>query len=621
MLSYNGIELKLLKTDMVVRQPNWSDDDTTYKWTDFTISVSCIYNAAATSYVTLGQQYGSLPPTTDGAIRHFLTQPRRPLFYSEAGEAIISLPALFQDGSTIDENNGPIPLFLNITRITPSTFYVTFSVKCSIIECPPGGIPDPIASSRYSVSESINKQFLSTMTRSGITYFRSNVLAIIGDTPDDYRSYIIPALLLGYKRTQLDFGLSSDGLRIDWSVIDEEQIQDIGDPSVPGSAGSIGITDMGLTYHVGNLIKSSLGLASLGSICTVNTWAIGQKGANRYSMLLFLFTVILDKLANVILFGVPSSCEVSEDIFLNRIDVQISYVCVDDGAALAGLALPLNGVIGQQILSLPNLSGVNRNLPLGKGTRGTAGYYLATSNFATACYTSYTTVGQDPTATLIPPDAYDNNPQRGVGPTIKGYYAPAAPSQLNYPINPPVRQRGFQSVGVFAAQTMYTKYEVFSHYITSKGIITIPKTITCSTDQNNPNYQPDCNPVSCVNIQLFQPVTMKVVEFSIERIGAVPEVPNPAVNQTYKNGQINPYYGNYTLKSSTISTIGNELMADGFTQVYRITGVFNYSCINPLNDNAKVPFDLPPWVGVLPSIATQVSPNNYEDGIINLPVS
>src|SRR5208282_5937017 len=123
----------------------------------------------------------------------------------------------------------------------------------------------------------------------------------------------------------------------------------------------------------------------------------------------------------------------------------------------------------------------------------------------------------------------------------------------------------------------------------------------CSNDPNNPNYQSGgCPPViSCTNIQLFQPVTRNVVEFSIDRVGAVPQVPSPVVAQYLSDGETpNPYYKNYTLLSSNVSPMNTELMPDGYTLVYRVTGVYTYSALNPLDDTGTVPFPIPPWVNV-----------------------
>jgi len=623
---YNNVEFQLIKTNSVERIANWSDDDTEYKWSDFYISLTASYNPAATSYVTGGQFPGSMPPITDTAIRNLLMQPRRSLFFAEAGYAILNIPVSNPDGSAIDCDNGPIPISCNISRIAaPRLFYIIYTIKCSIIECPAGSVPSPIASSRYSRTEGINDQWLSVLTTSGITYFRSNVLAAMGTTADQYRNYLVPQQLLGYQRTDVSFAISSDGLRIDWSVTDTEKIQDLGAFQNAGTAGSVGITKMGLTYHVGQLMKSNLGLASFGSVCTVNIWAESQKGSNRYSVLIFMFSIVLDKLINIIPIGIMSSAEITEDVFSNRCQMNLSYIVLDDAAGFPELAMPITGVVANPIIHLPSLGGENPQLPFADGTRGTAAYYLAVSSFAVSCYTAYGSVGIDASGTLIPNNVYDNNPQYGQGPTINGYYLPVVPSSEQYPIQQSVRQSGLQSRGIApegdesVKKAMYVKYEVISNFVTSKGIITLPKaTPSCSTDPNNPDYSPDCKPESCVNIQLFQPVTRNIVEFAIDRIGALPEIPSPVISQFLSDGTTpNPYYGNFTLLNPTVSPIGMEIMPNGYTPIYRVTGVYTYSCLKPLDDAANVPFPIPPWVNIRSSQTTQIISSDYEQGIIN----
>lgn len=609
--AYNNINLSFVKTDSIAREVKWSDDGTTYNWTEFTISLNALYSPAATSYTTTGVSKTAFPPITDSAIRHALMQPRRPLTYTEGGQSIITITS--PAGTTadvLDCNNGPIPISCNVTRIASSRlFFVSYSVKCAIIECPFGTVPSEIGSSRYSRSESINDQYFSTLTTNGTTYFRSNVLASVGNNADFYRNYVIPQCLLGYRRTSVSVALSSDGLKLEWSTVDVEQNIDLGNESINGTAGSMGITDMGMTYHVGQLMKSNLGLASFGSIASVSVWAKGQKNVNRFNMVAFILNVAQAKLAAIIPVGILSSCEMTEDVFNNKIQLDMSYTVLDDTAGFPQMSFPITGVVGSPAGNLPVFSiegkGANPIPTWANGTRGSAAYDLAVSALATACFYNATQNVSDSTGTAQPSNLRDNSPQPGYLTVVKAFWAPPNPG-------PTQTIRIQASPGQPPGKYMYIRYEVVVNNVTSKGIIQLPKTPLI------PGFPIPTDLVTAAIIRLFAPVSRTVVEFAVDRIGSAPDIPDPSVPQ-FIDGKANPNFGNFTLLSSTISTIGVEVMADGQTLVYRATGTYTYSNNHPQGNNAVVPFPVPPWVNVSSNLGNQINQINYNDKIIGYP--
>lgn len=611
--SYNSISLQLIKTNSVERIVRLSDDRTEYMWTDFIIDITCIYNPAATSYAQDGtQQAGILPMVTDTAIRSILMQPRQALLYQEGGITILEINPNIEGGNSIECDNGPLPQSVNISKIGSSRiFWINYVIKTSIYECPSGSPISQIASSRYSRTESIDEDFISTLTTSGITYFRSSVLNSLNTNADFYRSYIIPQTFLGYKRTNVTFSLDSNGTVCRWSTTDVEQKQELGAFGTPGTAASIGITKMGLVYHVGALQGGPMGTASYGSIATVNVWAQAMKGngttgTNRYSMMQFITTIAYQKLQNVAPLGMVAGGSFSEDVFNNRVEMNISYVILDDAAGFVGIPMPVTNSVGNQINlpSLQNNTGLNPQPIFANGTRGTAAYLLAVSSFATAC-SGFNP--QDPTATIIDPNSDSPAVQTGLGPQVQAFFDPGNPS----PPNPQqsIRQnQKEQSRSPGTSGVMYEESPGRSNYINTQGIIQLP--IASSVNDvltglgGGGGNQP-----TCVNIQLFQPTSKKVIEWSQTRIGAVPEPPDATVPDQLSE--------NYTLMTNNISTNMIEVMADGVTPIYRCSGVYSYSLLNPINPQDYVPFDIPPWINMQPSAYTQLQPDDFEEGIIN----
>lgn len=616
-LTYNGISLQLIKTNSIQKTPKYSDDKTEYMWTDFIIDLVCIYNPAATSYNSIGTyQPGNLPMTTDAGIRSALCQPRRPLLFQEGGIAILDIPSNLTDGGAIDCDNGPHPEVNDITRIGSSRiFWVSYIIKASIIECPSGGFVVPIASNRYTRQESINKDFISTLTTSGITYFRSNVLAQLGDAgnADYYRGYIIPQPLLGYQREAVNFALDSNGLVIRWSTTDVEQKQELGSQLVPGTAASVGITQMGLTYNAGAMSGGPMGMVSYGSICSVNTWAQGIRYIDRYGAIEFIIRVAYQKLQNVAPIGIVTGGTISEDIFNNRVEMSISYTVLDDADGFPDLTVPIQSVVGNQIdlASLPNNTGFNPQ-PIGsQATRGTAAYELAVSSFATACASSQSS---DPTGLNLAPDLYVPSQQYGSGIQVGAFYNPGIPSPVV--VAPSIRQKKKSqargSLGNKGGQV--TSNPIRSDFINTQGIIQIPiaSNINTSSGSSSGNPGSQNSTPSCVNIQLFQPTSKKVTKWSVERLGALPEIPDPTVPQSYNT--------NYTLLANNISTNGIEIMADGYTPIFRASGEYSYSLLTSVQLNDYLPFDIPTWVNLQANQNTQIIPSDFEQGIINNPI-
>jgi hypothetical protein len=592
---------------MVKRNARFSDDTSEYMWTDFIIDVNCIYNPGATSYSSATiQQPGNLPMTTDSAIRFALMQPRQYLLFEEGGQTILFVTPNLPSGGAIDCENGPIPQFVDITRIGSSRiFYINYVIKASVIECPIGAFISPIASNRYSRTETIDNQYRSTIITSGITYFRSNVLEALGQDADSFRGYIVPPLLLGYKRMNLSFELSADGITLRWSTTDVEQFQDIGDLATPGSAASVGITEMGLTYQTGQFQQGSMGLAGFGSLCNVRCWARGLKGADRFAMIQFIFRVAWDKLTNVVPIGMLRSCELTEDVFNQYVELNMSYMVLDDSVGFPDAYLPITGVVGNTILiaSLPNLGGVNPQPPFSKGTRGTAAYMLAVNSFAKACYTSLGQISADDSGTILPPDAYSQVVPYGDSPSVTGYYDPGNPAPNT--TSPSIRQQGNPADGALGNKNIHTSYEVKESSFTNKGLVQAP-TAMASANVTLPPGTP-----TSVILQLFQPISRKVVEWKAERIGAIPIIPDPTISTGSQ------YYGKLVLMSHVKSPIGIEAMPDAYTKIYRISGVYTYASLVPLGDTESLSFAIPPWLNLQTDQTTQLTQNEYAQGIIN----
>jgi hypothetical protein len=645
-LIYNNIGLNLLKTNSVERTVKHSDDGVEYVHTEFTISVTAVYSPAqgATSYGP-GPTYepGNLPMVTDAIIRHYLMQPRKSLLYQEGGIDILSVPVNLDDGGAIDAYNGPIPQSCSITRITGSRlFYVNYVVKCFIIECPTGSdcgdfssVCCALVSSRYSRTEYIDEQYRSTMVTSGIAYFRSDVLSQFGTSPDAFRGMLIPPQLNGYKRKNIQFSLASNGSMIEFSCYDVENFIDLGSITSPGTAASVGITDMDLRYSAGPALGGSgnVKVVGYGALVNVTASAKGMKAANTLDMTVFLIAICVQKLGNIFGppgvkgIGIPAGCKIVEDVFRKEVTVSMDYFVNPDEAVgrVAATNAPILGWIGDSnpgigpnMINLPDLGGLNPTPPFSNGTRGTAAYQLAVSAFAQSCYCILSPADTDPTGTDFPPDLSTPANPYGDIPSIQALPPPELPATPYY------RSRGlenFRSLGD-TEQTAYLEYRVDDDYHTSTGIFQMPASgplpssptpTPTPTPVPTPNSPAWYNTLSCINIRLFNPISTKKIRWSITRVGCVPEAPDPAPIES-----LDAYY---TLIGRVVSPKPIELDASGGVPIYRLSGEYTYSLSQSVPNGSYLPFAIPPWVSLEPSPYTEMEPTDFIQGIINYPTT
>lgn len=643
---YNSISLGLIKTNSVDRQIRLSDDNTEYMWTDFTIDLTCVYSPSplATSYPAVGD----LPVETDNYVRFLLMQPRRPLYYAEGGAPILDIPANQANGDAIDCENGPIPQACSVVRIASSRlFYVRFVIKASILECPPNSFASAIASNRYSRSESIDTQYRSTLVTSGVAKFRSNVLAAIGQTADDFRGYVIPPPIAGYQRKAVNIGLSPSGISFEYTTVDVEQFIDLGSPAIAESAASTGIVEMDLEYSTAGIPTGDIGISGIkGVTATVQSMAVGTKEADMLSMLIFLVRCSINKLGNLFTTGLLTGSAVTENPFRRTVSLSMTVTVYPGNGQPAGVPMGIIGYVGQPIAFLPNLQGIEPQPPFSNSTRGFTSYEVAVNAIATACYTQISEFGGCDGTGSVPGDLSL--------PSNQCYGTPGYGVYLYTPLEPVLntndnRQPGQTQRGPDPQIGTYGKYTVRDDYETNSGIKQVPTAppgeapnpsyynpgsmypapsnpgsnypaSSSPTPTPTPSPSPTSTPTSTstqtpmptptsVALQLFQPYTRRVVSWSIERFGCIPEVPDPT-----------PTLDGYAVLSITISPVAMDEGIDGSTPIYRISGCYVYSLSLPVNPADPVPFSIPPWMNVQPDQNTQLIASDYTTGIIDNPV-
>lgn len=252
-VTYGDVELQMVHMRNVTKRPRFSEDGSTYLWTDYTIDMVCIYNPRCTSY---GLAAGVPVPgpgadafETDIALKSYLLQPRRRLrILTAAGDVWIEAPKV---GFDVDNNNGPRCTFCSIQEPTGvlKTFEVHLIFECSVNSCPSDKI---LLSHRWKRYADVDQDFTTIIATEGEAVFNLPVLVKNGWRPDDFRIALFHAIPDYCKREKIDIQPGSDGITYRYRIVDREQMVSLGQ-TFPGTRVEVYKTGF---YAKGSVIRA-----------------------------------------------------------------------------------------------------------------------------------------------------------------------------------------------------------------------------------------------------------------------------------------------------------------------------------------------------------------------------
>jgi len=228
LISYNGIELQIVKTNVVERVPVRSEDRAgDYLFTKWTIDVIAQINPGATSYIMSNgvpeEDPDNSPGTTDNAIRQFLAQDRKVLTIIAGGETILDspdfIPGSNQTRQATDARNGPFCEVFAITQIVGTqNFAVHIRFVTYVNECEETN--SIVLSNRWNVSESIDDLFYPTRNTSGKVILRTDLMYQQQLNADSFRSNMFFPVPDNFQRENIEVKLSEDGAELTYSFRD-----------------------------------------------------------------------------------------------------------------------------------------------------------------------------------------------------------------------------------------------------------------------------------------------------------------------------------------------------------------------------------------------------------------
>lgn len=238
-LRYNGIELKSIQMKAYNSIAVFNGPD--FLYTRHEIHIKAILNPSFTTKKGGGQYTSGFDINKN--IRAKLLEPRGKLqitFYKNDAleeevwlqtplskltkdlKGGVSQPKLHIEAQ--DSNNGPIPLYCNITHVLGmNTLLIEYGIRTDINDLDPTGENAPaILSNRYDIAHEMDDQFFSKYEVTGRTIFNANVLTFKSRVPDQFRDKVIFPPPLGYRRTGVYVNQSQDGLSLEWGFTDAQ---------------------------------------------------------------------------------------------------------------------------------------------------------------------------------------------------------------------------------------------------------------------------------------------------------------------------------------------------------------------------------------------------------------
>lgn len=580
-LSYNGITLDIMRTNAYVQTPILSEDGGDQIGTRVLLDVDAIYSPGATSYSAAysdGVQVaipdpGNYAPATDVAVSAALLAKRAQLYYVVGGQVVIQSPA---NGAQVDISNGPSPIHCFTRLLTERTWRVNYRIETAIRDCAPAGIG--LVSNRWRQTHQVGSDHLTTVHTRGVAVFRTDRLQSLGVTADYFRSVLLPPHIYDFQRVSIVASLSEIGNVLTYEVVDRERATQIG-----GMTGAMyGVRDFTCNLQVGTMPASDSGIASEMTLANLEIVVMGDRNSSRRGLHAYASRLAIEKL------GIPPpsprgkpheqpghrmpmirSVNAGESAESPVVSLHVSaqYLPPKEGAGVfqpiafdllgydPGTFIPNPGV-DESIFLEGVLGGTNPQMPL--GTRG----HFDSMMFA-----------QELKTTLARCQAF-GTPEAVV--RVPGY-GPADEVAGEDPVTPftyLANSRPFVNVSVGAplfpvAQTKYSQEQTSPGDDDGAG----PLNEGRADSSHKRHLRVVVAPVAGYSnrddpplvFRLGNSIESRTVDWTVEKIGAVPKIPHPRSND---RGEV--------LVAQEIVPAAPEIAPDGSTQVHRISGTYTY---------------------------------------------
>ena len=564
-------------------------------YTRFDIQVTTLINKAYLGMLAPdlvgGGESTQNPAEIMNVVRSRLLTPRGQLSFECDGHQLIPQPQQDPESSsaligTVDAKNGPQPQSCNITRLTNTTFLMTYRIIAHYHECnsiDADGFPivtnlagNHVLFNRWTETVDIDRTNYSTRTRQGKFTMRSDNFE--GKLADQLRSQMaVVGVPNNFLRESSNYTISADGLSIAYRLADKEVFRLPPNPSFEASGEYVETSSI----EGGPMRRGEIRLKLRGERATNNA-DLSQTALN----------IATAKFLNLNRRAAPASAMLMLDLYDQTVEVRIAAL-MDPGFA-AGNERTGNDLFariwGFKLDDIWTVPGTAWQPTM--RDRGSASWLLMAAAMYDPCLTA-TIMDKDkgqltkgfeigkagleeedleavPTTSPLSPD----NPLSGTQTlsTVTMNTATIDPAAFS---DTSARYVNFDqssiSMQVFTAYEMTSRLEKDGHIY--MGGMTSPGGLLGQT---------------AAFVQLAVPTLLKIVEWDASKLGNQPEIPDPRLANEDAN---------WVLLDEWPINHGLKLAADGVTVLYEMSGVYVYGHRNPAAltiQNAGYP--APPWL-------------------------
>ena len=638
---YNNVYLSLTKINSLSQEPIYSDDGIDYLYTKFDLDINAVVNldakpsmgnASVNSASTMSQYITSL--------RQQLLQPRCLLEIKLGADSSIynqDVIGLLQNLLVVtapDAKGGPFPKAVNIRQVGGSkTLLIQFQIQVFKFDqvCADRDEPKKVLSNRWEMSFSYDTEGMATRTTRG-------TLIVNGSQPDinadDFRGWIIPKIPTGWRRKRMDFNLSSDGLKIGYTIEDAEQYYNF-----PEGCTTVEGTYTESTTKTGALLYVDMDVTVKGPKNVSKEWLI-QKALQLIDSRLDWAALPRNEETNADGSDILESGSISEDLFENKVNAKVR---VFKGNNNTGTRKAVQSTLGKFGQPLSNEDFLKQPTELTQdgitqyvekyGTAGIRALYSAWAydpcsdpdslDVRTTVPTPETnddteiTEGPptpDPDSTVIVnPESDYNESMAFIKQALEHQKYPYTDCEIKQDI------KSEMNIKPLPVQKPPTK----EPYVPSPGSIEPPDRPYPADKQ--PSFGPTPSPpwelpqtsywTPPDAIMLSPPMQTRTISFNAERCGAWPLVPR--AYERLSSGEI--------LMRKHVQADPPTLCADGQTYVYSVSGVYEYFSQYYFDEQAQ---DSWTWAGKLQwtydpfdeggtSPVFGIPPGNFQPGIVD----
>lgn len=503
-LIYNGINLNLQKIERFESEVEYSQDGVDRLWNHITISVRGLLN-----YDINNDDNNAVTLTN---LRSYLLEPRASLILFINGFECINIPY------GLDVNNGPKPTSVKVTQIMGATVLVEFTVE--VFEgCDSGGPEKGVITNRWSQRTDIDQEGYSSITTDGFLIVRSDALGALGPRGvDSLRNTPTPISHVpqGFVRVAQTFQVSSDGLRLDYTIVDKENYRlsvtmNTAEDDYTGDELKRQITQWkGTWQEESDMTSGAFVVGTLTVQCT------GTRFTTSEYLILFCIQVLNSRLREG---DIVRYYRIEEGLDTNTMALTASVITFSQQDAKDNIKFTTR--IGDPVHPLDDGLYTTVITPYGAGQ-----FFGMYTNFVVpTCHSKINYIELPQNDPASPPSKYGSEST----PPGKPYIPP-------------------DSNQITQDRNVYIKTQIETQIQEDSQIIQLA---VATSQANSP----------CFYARPAQPLTKKVVRFSMERLNQIPVAPKPDIT------------GHILLKKTVILS-QPEILPSGVDRIYAITGEY-----------------------------------------------